>query len=98
MTASELKSIKELPKNLHTLLQAMWYDHHGNWEAAHELAQNDKSTEGSWVHAFLHRKEGDPTNASYWYRQAGKQIPTTTLEKEWEEIVTALLKNDGSEV
>jgi hypothetical protein len=92
MTASQLKSIKELPKDLHPLLQAMWYDYQDDWEASHHLAQDVNTRDGSWVHAYLHRKEGDPSNASYWYRQAGKQMPAMTLENEWEEIVTALLE------
>jgi hypothetical protein len=92
MNPAELKSQTELPKNLPQLLQAMWYDHQGNWEASHNIAQEINSREGSWVHAYLHRKEGDQSNAMYWYHLAGKNMPSITLEKEWEEIVKALLE------
>lgn len=92
MTLSELKSLTEAPPNLSLLLQAMWHDQQGNWEGSHNIAQAINTRDGSWVHAYLHRKEGDQSNAQYWYRQAGKNIPSTTLEKEWEEIVKALLK------
>ena len=47
--------------------------------------------EGAWIHAYLHRKEGDPTNAAYWYRRAAKSVPSVTLDAEWDAIVTALL-------
>lgn len=91
MRWSELKSLTQLPENLSPLLQAMWHDHQGNWEASHNLAQDINTRDGAWVHAYLHRKEGDASNALYWYHKAGEQMPSTTLEKEWEEIVTALL-------
>ena len=93
MSPTELKSLAEEPIRLLPLLQAMWHDHHGNWEASHNIAQDINSPDGSWVHAYLHRKEGDISNASYWYRKAGKRMPDTTLEKEWEEIVQSLLNN-----
>lgn len=54
------------------LLQAMWFEAKGNWEMAHNIAQDVNSDDGSWVHAYLHRKEGDIDNASYWYSRAGK--------------------------
>ncbi len=92
MSPDELKSLTKQPITLSPLLQAMWHDHHGNWEASHNIAQEINDRHGSWVHAYLHRKEGDSSNASYWYRKAGKSMPNTTLEKEWEEIVQSLLK------
>ncbi len=92
MTFIELKLLTDCPKNLSPLLQAMWYDHQGNWAASHNIAQEINSREGSWVHAYLHRKEGDQSNAMYWYHLAGKNIPSITQEKEWEEIVKALLE------
>jgi hypothetical protein len=73
------------------LLQALWHDGKGNWEKAHELAQDIETSDGSWVHAYLHRKEGDSSNAAYWYRRAGKPVPNVSLETEWKEIVSALL-------
>jgi hypothetical protein len=80
------------PETLTPALQALWYDAKGDWEKAHNIAQDAHTTEGSWVHAYLHRKEGDDSNAGYWYSRAGKKIPSATLSIEWEEMVNALLK------
>jgi hypothetical protein len=79
------------PTHLNALLQALWHDAKGDWEAAHNLAQDVHSAEGSWVHAYLHRKEGDPGNASYWYHRANKPMSQKSLKDEWTEIVSALL-------
>ena len=68
----------------------MWYQAKGNWEEAHSLAQSEKSPAGSWVHAFLHRVEGDLGNAAYWYRLADRPVCISSLDDEWEEIVVAL--------
>lgn len=73
------------------LLHALWQDAAGNWDAAHEAAQDVDTPEGAWVHAYLHRREGDPGNAAYWYRRAGKPVATGTLEAEWYALATALL-------
>jgi hypothetical protein len=74
-------------------LQAMWHDARGDWNAAHQCAQDDHGRDGSWVHAYLHRKEGDLGNAGYWYARAGRARPaeSVTLEREWIEITRALL-------
>lgn len=74
------------------LLKALWYDAKGDWNAAHDIADGFGTTEGDWVHAYLHRKEGDDWNANYWYRRAGKSKPYQSLDAEWEYIVRALLK------
>ena len=73
-------------------LQALWFDGKGDWEKAHELAQADEGGPGDWVHAYLHRKEGDAFNAGYWYRRAGKPPAKSALEQEWAAIAAALLK------
>lgn len=75
-------------------VQALWHDARGDWHAAHACAQDDESAEGSWVHAYLHRKEGDLGNAGYWYARAGRPRPVigTSLETEWAEIARALLE------
>ncbi len=73
-------------------LQAMWFDAKGNWEASHNIAQDMQNTMGSWVHAYLHRKEGDEFNAGYWYRQAGKSYPEISLEEELRVIVEFILE------
>jgi hypothetical protein len=79
------------PPSLTPLLKALWYEGNGNWQKAHELAQDVNSTDGAWVHAYLHRKEGDVSNADYWYRKAKKKMPDVSLFEEWEEIVAELL-------
>lgn len=76
------------------LLEAMWHDAKGNWHKAHDIAQEIHSPEGSWVHAYLHRKEGDHTNAQYWYRKARYKMPSFSLNQEWEEIVKVLIEEN----
>ncbi len=72
-------------------LRALWHDAKGDWEAAHQTAQDIDSAEGAWIHAYLHRKEGDLGNAAYWYRRAKKPDCRSSLEAEWQQIATALL-------
>lgn len=81
------------PTGLSLAAQALWHDARGDWEAAHGCAQDDASRDGSWVHAYLHRKEGDLGNAGYWYSRAGRGTPerSVTLEAEWTDIARALL-------
>ena len=81
----------EPPPDLSGALTALWHDGRGDWEAAHRVAQDIETPEGAWIHAYLHRKEGDPTNAAYWYRRAAKPIPSVPLDAEWEAIAGALL-------
>jgi hypothetical protein len=79
------------PATLSPALHALWQDARGDWEAAHQTAQSIEDETGAWIHAYLHRKEGDPANAAYWYRRAAKPIPSVPLDAEWDAIVTALL-------
>ncbi len=79
------------PDTANSLLKALWYDEKGDWDAAHDLAQDIHSPDGSWIHAYLHRKEGDKWNANYWYRQAGRTMPDATLKEEWEQLVRHFL-------
>lgn len=79
------------PPELPPLLAALWWDAKGDWNRAHEVAQSEDGTDAAWVHAYLHRKEGDASNAGYWYRQARKPHCTLSLDEEWEQIATALL-------
>jgi hypothetical protein len=88
---SSLKDQQPLP--VAVLLQALWYEAKGDWGKSHELAQDVNTPDGSWVHAYLHRKEGDQFNAQYWYKRANQKMPAYSLEKEWEEIANALLNN-----
>lgn len=80
------------PAGIGPALQALWHDAHGDWERAHELAQEDSGRNGAWVHAYLHRKEGDDGNAGYWYARAGKPAASGDLDTEREAIARALLK------
>jgi hypothetical protein len=79
------------PSGLSLAVQALWWDAKGDWEKAHGCAQEQDDAQGAWVHAYLHRREGDADNAGYWYRRAGKRRPSATLEQEWEMIAAALL-------
>lgn len=79
------------PEDLPAELKALWYDRNGDWKRAHELVQDESSQESAWVHAYLHRKEGDLSNASYWYQRCGKPVCSDTLDREWERITSALL-------
>jgi len=78
------------PAGLAPLLAAMWHERHGDWARAHEVAQADDSREGAWVHAYLHRQEGDLANADYWYHRAGRRRSDLLPAAEWEQIVRAL--------
>lgn len=80
------------PGGLSPLLLALWHDARADWDTAHRLAQDIDDENGAWVHAYLHRKEGDNANAGYWYRRAGRSPARGTLDDEWATIVAALLK------
>lgn len=76
-------------------LLALWHDARGDWDKAHEVAQDVDDETGAWVHAYLHRKEGDLSNAGYWYRRANQPVASDSLEAEWVRIVTTLLAHPG---
>jgi hypothetical protein len=80
-----------VPEAFSPALRAMWEDAKGNWSAAHAIAQEIEDQTGSWIHAYLHRKEGDLANAGYWYRRAGQSAARDPLEDEWDRIVLGLL-------
>ncbi len=79
------------PENISVYLKALWYDGKNDWNKSHEIAQEINDKDGSWLHAYLHRKEGDTGNAGYWYRRSGKPMPAYSLEQEWKEIVRNFL-------
>ena len=81
---------RETATDLPPLLAAMWWDARGDWQKAHRIAQDINTPDGAWVHAYLHRKEGDLSNADYWYRRAGRTRPDEPLRDEWIQIVAAL--------
>ncbi|MBV9980587.1 MAG: hypothetical protein JO365_11415 [Bradyrhizobium sp.] len=72
-------------------LQALWWAAKGDWSKAHNIVQDEQSADAAWVHAYLHRVEGDLGNAGYWYRRAGKPAASDSLEAEWARIASALL-------
>ena len=98
MTFQELKEslgTSKPPENISQNLLALWQDANGNWEEAHNIVQITSGFEGDWIHAYLHRKEGDLSNASYWYSRIGKLRPEISLDQEWEELVRLLIdEND----
>ena len=77
-------------------LAALWWAAKGCWDEAHKIVQDEVTDDAAWVHAYLHRVEGDPGNAGYWYRRAGKPVAAGSLETEWEQIVSALLGVGGA--
>jgi hypothetical protein len=81
----------EPPRNLSAALAGLWWDAKGDWAKGHDSAGQDEGPAGAWVHAYLHRKEGDASNAAYWYGRAGKVPATTSLEQEWLDITESLL-------
>ncbi len=98
MTLEEFRnslSYSEPPRQLSIALAALWWDAKGDWKQSHEVAGQDEGPAAAWVHAYLHRKEGDASNANYWYTRADKAPSKIPLEEEWNEIVESLLA--GSE-
>ena len=85
---------RDAPPDVAPLLRALWHDAKGDWERAHAIAQDVDDERGAWVHAYLHRKEGDEGNAGYWYRRARRPHSSVPLEEEWNEIAAALLATD----
>jgi hypothetical protein len=79
------------PAGLSPALEALWHERRGDWERAHEITQDIDSREAAWVHAYLHRREGDQPNAAYWYRHAARPVRHGSLDQEWRDIVEALL-------
>ena len=88
-----MKSFKESlsqdapDSQLSTILKSLWYDAKGDWKRAHDFVDQLPGSDAAWVHAYLHRKEGDIWNADYWYARAKKTRPSYSLEEEWENLV-----------
>jgi hypothetical protein len=80
-------SMDEAPAGLSVYENALWLAGKGEWEKAHDLIQDVDDKQGAHIHAFLHRKEGDISNARYWYAKAESEMPTLSLEDEWESLV-----------
>jgi hypothetical protein len=79
-------------------LAALWWAGKGDWDKAHAIVQDESGADAAWVHAYLHRVEGDLGNAGYWYRLARKPVATAPLESEWDEIVSVLLADRQNEI
>ena len=93
-TLTEFKESLNLDKPLDELsvqLKSLWYDGKGNWHQAHAQVDHLNDDASAWVHAYLHRKEGDIWNADYWYSKAHKTRPKVALEEEWEQLVLQFL-------
>lgn len=97
MTAEELSlsaaDDDNPPANISKEAKALWHARAGNWDSAHDLCQDVPGQAGSWIHAWLHREEGDIGNAGYWYSRAGREMPgrEVSLEEEWLEIARELV-------
>ena len=84
-------TLSEPPHSISLAAQALWWDAKGDWPRAHQCVQEQDDETGAWVHAYLHRKEGDAENAGYWYRRAGKPAAATSLDDEWEAIARVVI-------
>ncbi len=80
---------------LNAPLAGLWWAAKGDWDRAHKVVQDDEGCDAAWVHAYLHRVEGDLGNAGYWYRQAARPVAKDSLEAEWERIASALLGGEA---
>lgn len=82
---------EEQPRaGLSSPLAALWWDAKGDWTRAHALVDELETKDGMAVHAYVHRKEGNATNADYWYARAGRQFYRPALEAEWAALVEGI--------
>jgi hypothetical protein len=98
MTLAEFRATltERTPPDGGSALGALWWAAKGDWNRAHEIVQDDVGRDAAWVHAYLHRVEGDLSNAAYWYRQARRPVASDTLDAEWDGIVTTLLESQDA--
>ena len=97
MTLAEFRNSTQQeipPAGISVYLKALWFDGRDDWEAAHTSIQDVSDSSAAWIHAYLHRKEGDLFNADYWYKRAGKKRPASSLEEEWEDITVSFLEGE----
>lgn len=93
MNATELRQSTQdakPPPGIGSLLEALWHEAHGDWDRAHRIVQDIGTAEAAWVHAYLHRVEGDESNAGYWYRRANRPHSSDDLVDEWHEVAEYL--------
>ena len=88
---ADTRSESTPPPGLREELLSLWYDAKGDWDQAHKIVQEMGGKNAAWVHAYLHRTEGDLSNSSYWYSRAGRKMSNDSLETEWRQIAAALL-------
>jgi hypothetical protein len=80
------------------LLEALDLDEQGEWDQAHQIVQRIEDSRAYWVHAYLHRKEGDLGNASYWYDRANQPVATGSLAEEWRVLRDSVaMSDDGND-
>jgi len=94
MTLDEFRatlSDEQPPDSVHVALRALWLEAKGRWQTAHETVQQNEDPLSAWVHAYLHRREGDLGNAAYWYRRVGRAAPPMSLDEEWRCIAASVL-------
>jgi hypothetical protein len=91
MTAAELRALLSPPTAVRDEVVALWQEAHGDWDGAHATVQDVETPAAAWVHAYLHRREGDQANARYWYTRAGQPVCRLSLDEEWADIATSLL-------
>jgi hypothetical protein len=93
MTLEQFKSSLDSGTAPHSsaYLESLWYDGKGDWDKSHMIIQDVEDKNAAWIHAYLHRKEGDIGNADYWYSRAGKKRPSISFEQEWEDLVKVFL-------
>ena len=83
------------PAGLAPPLNALWWAAKGDWDKAHGIVMKEETREAAWVHAYLHRVEGDLGNAGYWYRKAGRPAASGPLPAEWDAIAAALIDKEA---
>lgn len=74
-------------------LRALWFAAHDDWHKAHEEAQAGNDADSAWVHALLHREEGDQANAEYWYRRAKRPVARGFIQEERTAMIATLLRS-----
>ena len=98
MTLAEFQrslTAKTAPRDLAPPLVALWWAQKSDWDKAHKIVMDESGRDAAWVHAYLHRVEGDAGNAAYWYRQARRPAAAGAHEAEWASIAGALLGEDA---
>ena len=98
MTLAEFQrslTAKTAPRDLAPPLVALWWAQKSDWDKAHKIVMDESGRDAAWVHAYLHRLEGDADNAGYWYRQARRPVATGAHDTEWAAIAVALLAEEA---